>query len=235
MKASDARIFANQQNALKSTGPTTPEGKERSRANAYKHGLTGSGVVMPEEQAAEVERLALAFQRETQAPGEVGAALARTAARMSVRMDACFKQQTAAMTGRVRRAMDEVVPPEGADAETVALLRDEAGNAAFFETSREACLARKYEAAAERQFFRALRELRVLKKQKTAEPAVEGPIFEDQMGSFLLLEKQIDHLNALIDDRTTFGGPIGSDPLAKGGLGGLVGGVDVPISIGRRR
>ena len=45
---SEARLLANRANALKSTGPRTVEGKEASRANAYKHGLTGSGTVLPD-------------------------------------------------------------------------------------------------------------------------------------------------------------------------------------------
>jgi hypothetical protein len=43
--ASEARIAANRANALKSTGPTTRAGKERSRANALKHGLCSTVVV----------------------------------------------------------------------------------------------------------------------------------------------------------------------------------------------
>jgi hypothetical protein len=42
---SQAKIAANQANAQKSTGPTSPEGKECSRANALRHGLL-AGVVI---------------------------------------------------------------------------------------------------------------------------------------------------------------------------------------------
>jgi hypothetical protein len=45
MIVSEARIRANQANALKSTGPKTAAGKERSRVNALKHGLCSSVVV----------------------------------------------------------------------------------------------------------------------------------------------------------------------------------------------
>ncbi len=45
MPASEARLAANRKNALKSTGPRTAAGKERSRANALKHGLCSTVVV----------------------------------------------------------------------------------------------------------------------------------------------------------------------------------------------
>jgi hypothetical protein len=43
------QIEANRRNALMSTGPTSEAGKERSRQNAMRHGLTAETVVEPFE------------------------------------------------------------------------------------------------------------------------------------------------------------------------------------------
>ncbi len=157
MPASEAQILANRRNAALSTGPKTPEGKEKSRANALKHGLTGAGVVLPNEDAAEVERMFDGLEAEFRPSDDAGRVLARRLATCAVRMERAVLQESAALRERVLKAQ--------AEAEASGEDPTEAGLRAMFDPSKEATLARKYEAAAERGFFRALKELRQLARE----------------------------------------------------------------------
>jgi hypothetical protein len=56
--ATERQIASNQRNARQSTGPKTPEGKAKSRANALKHGLAAETLVIDGLQADFAERLA---------------------------------------------------------------------------------------------------------------------------------------------------------------------------------
>ena len=49
------QIYANRRNARKSTGPRTEEGKERSRCNAVRHGLTAETVIGALEDAEDYQ------------------------------------------------------------------------------------------------------------------------------------------------------------------------------------
>jgi len=49
---SDRQLDANRANALKSTGPRTPDGKQNSAHNAWKHGITASSVILTTEDQA---------------------------------------------------------------------------------------------------------------------------------------------------------------------------------------
>jgi hypothetical protein len=250
MSTSEARRLASQINGSKSKGPITPEGKAASRRNSLKHGMTGAGVVLPEEDAAEIERRFAAFQEELNPTGEVGQALARRAAVCSVRMERAVSQETAALSERVRQAEADFVAPEGTDEATVSQLRDEARAIALFDPSKEATLARKYEAAAERGFFRALKELRELKKQaKAIQPPAPAEPPREELGSFLTFQQlnaQLDVLEERLDRRDAeqarqdrrddeLARIMRSNPASAARNSVPGGSFEVPLTIGRRR
>jgi hypothetical protein len=167
MPATEAQIRANRSNAQRSTGPKTPQGKEVSRGNALTHGLTAT-VVLPQREAAEVERRFLSFCEELQPAGDVGISLVRVVALMSIRAERCAAIETTMLTERVHRVEAEFVVPEGVSEAEAATLRHEAVKRAMFDDSKEAILMRKYEAASLRAFFKGLNELRLLEKKAKA-------------------------------------------------------------------
>jgi len=64
--ASDRQIAANRENAQKSTGPKTPEGRAAVRLNGVKHGLSAETLVLPGENAADLDALIDSLQAQHQ-------------------------------------------------------------------------------------------------------------------------------------------------------------------------
>ena len=56
MIVSEARLAANRANGNRSKGPSSPEGREISKRNSLKHGLTGKGIVTSEADREEIDR-----------------------------------------------------------------------------------------------------------------------------------------------------------------------------------
>src|SRR5205085_3711979 len=64
--ATEKQIAANRENAQKSTGPKTPEGRAAVRLNGIKHGLTASALVLRGESESDFENLLDSMQAEHQ-------------------------------------------------------------------------------------------------------------------------------------------------------------------------
>ena len=106
MPSSPAKISANRRNSSKSCGPKTAEGKETSRRNALKHGLTGEGVALPTEETVEIARRFEALADEFRPSTESGRILVRRYAFLSVRLGRCERHETVVLSKRVREAIE---------------------------------------------------------------------------------------------------------------------------------
>ncbi len=68
---SEGKAEANRRNALKSTGPKTPEGKAAVRLNAVRHGLLSKEVLLPGEDGEALGELGERLGAELQPVGEL--------------------------------------------------------------------------------------------------------------------------------------------------------------------
>jgi hypothetical protein len=73
---SESQLNANRENAKKSTGPRTAEGKSRTRLNGLRHGLTGQTAFLPEEDRAAYHRHHADFRAELKPLGLIETQLA---------------------------------------------------------------------------------------------------------------------------------------------------------------
>src|SRR5215212_4787577 len=68
---SEKKAEANRRNALKSTGPKTPEGKDAVRLNALRHGLRSEEILLPGEDEQALRELDEYLRAELQPVGEL--------------------------------------------------------------------------------------------------------------------------------------------------------------------
>jgi hypothetical protein len=98
------QIAANRRNALKSTGPTSQEGKKQSRRNALKHGLAGSGLVLPHEETTAVEERMAQWHSSLKPFDPYEVWLLEVVAVESIRVDRCRLLDRVLRADQVRRA-----------------------------------------------------------------------------------------------------------------------------------
>ena len=84
---SNKQLQANRNNARLSTGPKTVEGRNRSRLNALRHGLTGQVTVMTGEDRASHDELAQALIQDLKPEGTLELQLAQRIATDSWRLN----------------------------------------------------------------------------------------------------------------------------------------------------
>jgi hypothetical protein len=103
MPASPEQIASNRRNSLRSSGPSE-SGKQISRRNGLKHGLSGEGIVLSPEDEAEIASLHDELQAEMRPKTKLGQLLLGQLASRFVRLDNCKKRESAATASRVRNS-----------------------------------------------------------------------------------------------------------------------------------
>jgi hypothetical protein len=83
---SEARRRANRENAKKSTGPRTPEGKQRSALNATRHGILAQVILLPKEDMAAYNKFTAEYAAALNPVGAVEIQLAHACADIQFRL-----------------------------------------------------------------------------------------------------------------------------------------------------
>ena len=102
--ATDAQIEANRRNAMLSTGPRTPEGKDVSRRNALKHGLAGAGDVLHDDDFGLVAERTDAYRASLRPADACGETLVAQMAVDAIRMERCRQAYVVLVNDHARRA-----------------------------------------------------------------------------------------------------------------------------------
>ena len=161
-----AQIRANRNNAKKSTGPRTEEGKARAAKNSLKHGLLARDTVLPGEAPPDFDRQLSALEADTQPANSLEFELVRQIADAQWRMRRLTRLETGFLAAAVddqRRHLEKRRPDElrpGYDGETLLL-----GSAMLDRTQAFVHLAR-YDGHLSRRFFRAVKQLADLRRDE---------------------------------------------------------------------
>jgi hypothetical protein len=171
---SDKQAKANRQNARKSTGPKTPEGKAVARLNAVKHGLLSQDVLLPGEDEAALKELGERMRAELQPVGELESLLVERIIAAQWRLRRLGRVETGIFAQHFSGAWVRAAGSSATDTAALGLsfIRDANGANAFSKLSR-------YEATIERSLYKAQHELQRLQAARRAEGSVAPPVALD--------------------------------------------------------
>jgi hypothetical protein len=154
-----SRIAINKANAQHSTGPKTPEGKQRSSLNALRHGLTGQIVVMPTEDLQAYQLHLESFTDEYRPKGATESNLVQALADTSWRLNRVAALETNLLTMGVTHSS----PIPGAPSE----VQDAFSIVASLESQSKALSNLSlHSQRLSRQFERTVAQLRELQKAR---------------------------------------------------------------------
>lgn len=150
--SSTAQVLANRQNAVLSSGPKTPAGKEASSRNATRHGLSGIFTPLPHENTEEFEQIAERVRAEFSPEGENETFLVGQMIQARCRLHRIQRLED--------QAYEHILTEPGADADPDACIL-----AAMRQSGNILDKLERYRGAAARSYYKAVHELRTSRKQ----------------------------------------------------------------------
>ncbi len=176
---SPAQIIANQRNAQQSTGPRTPDGKAAVARNSTMHGLAGSHIVLPGEDAAHFDALLETLRNEHSPSGATEDFLIQQMAQSQWKLQraALIEQQILSV------AMGEPMR-DNASSRLAHIFLD--GSSAAKALDRLA----RYEAAARRLWFQSLKQFTDLRRASSVQK--ERDVRGRQRHQNLFIDKAIE-------------------------------------------
>jgi len=170
--ATPNQIDANRRNAQRSTGPRTPEGKAVSRLNAMKTGITAKSIVIPGEDAAELETLSAEYHDQFQPATALERFLVDALISADWQLRRFHRIEAQLWTHELANSQDA---PDEASLGRV-----------FSRAPRSFQLLQRRIDAAERSYYRALKELQRFQAAARPEPCAEStePEVTPELGLF---------------------------------------------------
>lgn len=166
------RLQANRNNAQKSTGPVTEEGKAAVSMNALKHGLLSGAVLLPDEDASLLADLEDQLRSHLKPEGPLETLLVDRMAASLWRLRRLNRVETGIFADEqkdiARFALGKPIEPGNVG---LAFIRVANSSDAFSKLSR-------YESTIERSLFKALHELQRLQAARSGQ-AVSPPMAVD--------------------------------------------------------
>ena len=170
---SEKQTQANRRNALKSTGPRTPEGKVKVRSNAIKHGVLSQEVLLRREDEEAFQELDENLRVELQPVGELENMLVDRIVAARWRLRRLGRVETGIFEFEISViSSTSIAGKPDTTALGLSFIGDGGGANAFSKLSR-------YETAIERSLYRALHELQRLQAVRQAEDVVLPPVAVD--------------------------------------------------------
>ena len=158
---SEAKLAANRATAQKSTGPRTAEGKDASKLNGLKHGLSSPLVVLPCEDQNEYNAMHQAFLEEYTPVSPTEEALVKQIADSQWKMRRLEKLE-ARVFDKLMETTPETATADPFEAMANNLLAPGKGGSVLAQLAR-------YQASLNRQFHQSINDLRKLQKDRVDE------------------------------------------------------------------